>query len=174
MKKSILILAAAATLAGCVSPTPYEPKTERFGYTDQKLETDRYRVEFSGNSDTQRGVVENYLLYRAAQVTVDTGHDYFVVTDHDTDKNVAYIGDAETGFGFNGGPANGFGGFGYPGWYGGGGTTLIDEQPYDFYTADAVIQVFSGGKPRDNPHAYDARDVLVTLGPVIQTPLKRQ
>ena len=66
------LLLAAGLLAGCMTPTPYAPRTEgqRTGYTDRALTQTRYRVTFTGNSITPRDTVENYLLLRAAEVTL--------------------------------------------------------------------------------------------------------
>jgi hypothetical protein len=140
-----------------MAPTPYQPEMAGFGYSEQKLESDHYRVSFTGNSDTPREAVENGLLFRAAQITVDSGHDWFIVAGHDIDKNTGYIGLADPGYGY--------GAYGYPGWYAGGG--VIEETPYNQYTATATIAVGTGAKPQ-NPNAYDAHDVLQTLQPVIQ------
>ena len=55
-----------------------------YGYSEQRIEENRYRVSFAGNSATSRQTVEDYLLYRAAELTVQTGHDWFEVVDRDT------------------------------------------------------------------------------------------
>jgi hypothetical protein len=157
MKKTITAFAVLILLAGCVTATPYAARTDNgYGYFQQKLETDRYRVSFTGNSYTQRDVVENYLLYRAAELTRETGHDWFIVTEHDTDKNTSYTGLIDPAFGV-----------GYGSWYGGGG--VVQETPYNQYEADAIILVGSGKKP-DDKNAYDAGDVLKTLDPIIARP----
>jgi hypothetical protein len=73
-----------AVLAGCATATPYQPLTKGYGYAEQKLETDRYRITFSGNSSTDHQTVQNYLLYRAAELTLERGRDYFVVVGSST------------------------------------------------------------------------------------------
>ncbi len=40
------------------------------GYTSAQLAPDRWQVTFSGNSLTSRETVEDYLLYRAAELTL--------------------------------------------------------------------------------------------------------
>ena len=60
------VLVLGVVLAACAKPTPYKPADNGTGYTEQKLEANRYRVTFSGNSVTDRETVDNYLLYRAA------------------------------------------------------------------------------------------------------------
>jgi len=74
-----------------------------FGYSEQKLESNRYRVWFAGNSKTPRETVENYVLYRAAEITLDNGYDYFVMSERSTE------GDRKR----SGGVSLGIGGFGF-------------------------------------------------------------
>ena len=88
-----LVAAAAITttlgLAACQSgPTPYQPGAGyQGGYTESRLENDRYRVSFKGNSLTNRETVENYLLFRAAELTLQNGYDTFTIVNRDTDKD---------------------------------------------------------------------------------------
>ena len=80
--------------------------------------TDRYRVSFAGNNLTPREKVEDFLLYRAAEVTLDSGNDYFVLVDQDTERFTNFR-TTTTGFGgFSGlyGSPYRFGGV----WYGPG------------------------------------------------------
>lgn len=83
------VVASASLLAACESgPTPYQPAAgyDR-GYTEQKIENDRYRISFKGNSLTERDTVENYLLFRAAELTLQSGYDVFTIVNRDTDKD---------------------------------------------------------------------------------------
>lgn len=153
----------AVGLAGCAAPTPYQPALDGHGYAEQALEDDRYRVTFSGNTLTPRETVENYLLYRAAEVTVANGGDYFLVVDKDIERNTTYHsfgGFGHHGFhrfhGFHHGHGHGFGGF--------GGGHIRSRDSYDAF---ANIVVREGHKPSDDPNAYDARDVLERLAPTI-------
>ena len=57
------------------------------GYSEQKIENERYRISFKGNSMTGRETVENYLLFRAAELTLQTGYDTFTIVNRDTDKD---------------------------------------------------------------------------------------
>jgi len=163
--RRFLMVAMLAVLAGCTTPTPYQPLVDGYGYSDQLLEPNRFRVTFAGNSQTTRNTVENYLLYRAAEVTVKSGFDYFVIADRETEPSRTYISS------FDGYP--GFGFYRYsPGWYGYGGmamgtstTTAITS-----YQAYADIVMFSGPKPVANVNAFNARDVMATLGPNIVRP----
>ncbi len=156
-------------LAGCATPTPYQPTTDGYGYADEQIESNRYLVTFAGNSLTPRTVVETYLLYRAAEITLASGHDWFVIASRDMDAATSYSGwvDPSPGGFFP------YGG-GYYGWGGGGGFGVglgtVYANPSTRYTAQATIVVYSGEKPDDNVHAYDARDVLTRLKPKLQLP----
>ena len=65
-------LVLAAALAGCATTTAYQPRTANSaqGYADTRLEDNRFRVTFSGNTATSRETVETYLLYRAAALAL--------------------------------------------------------------------------------------------------------
>ena len=45
---------AAGLLAGCMTPTPYQPRLQgqETGYTDRALAQNRFRVTFTGNTAT--------------------------------------------------------------------------------------------------------------------------
>jgi hypothetical protein len=58
-------------------PTPYAPSQGGFGYSDARIEENRFRVVFRGNALTPRETVELYLLHRAAEVTLENGYDWF-------------------------------------------------------------------------------------------------
>lgn len=78
-------------LASCASPTPYKPAGDSGpGYNSQKIEENRYRVVFRGNEATPRETVEIYLLYRAAEITLQNGYDYFVITERFIEKTTDY------------------------------------------------------------------------------------
>jgi len=162
--------AIGVALATCTTPTPYQPVTDRYGYSEQVIETGRYKVSFSGNSLTDRETVENYLLFRAAELTVQSGNDYFVVADRDTEERTTYratpIGFPRSHFYYS---------FYYhyypfydPWGYGAG---------YDYttraitrYTATADIMTYKGEKPTTEASAYNAREVMTNLGPAIVRP----
>lgn len=84
-------LAALALVAGCTTATPYQPlgaTKVRGGYTNQQLDQTHWRVSFIGNSLTSREQVETYLLYRAAELTLEQGFNCFTLVDRSTDRSV--------------------------------------------------------------------------------------
>lgn len=79
-------LAALALLGACSTATPYQAATTSSqGFSEQQIESNRFQVQFAGNSLTDRKTVETYLLYRAAELTRLNGYDYFHVIRRDTD-----------------------------------------------------------------------------------------
>lgn len=49
-----LVLSTLLLLAACGTATPYQPALDGYGFKEQKIEGNRYRVSFSGNSLTPR------------------------------------------------------------------------------------------------------------------------
>ena len=67
LKPALLAAAAALALSACATATPYGPAgiDSRYGYSEQRVDADRFRVSFAGNSVTSREQVEMSLLLRA-------------------------------------------------------------------------------------------------------------
>ncbi|MGI9507804.1 MAG: CC0125/CC1285 family lipoprotein [Geminicoccaceae bacterium] len=150
----------AATLAACsVAPTPYQAEGEDGGFTDQQIEADRYRVKFAGNSATPRETVEDYVLYRAAELTLQTGNDYFEVVSREVEPVIGSVRGITPGIGIGIG-SGGNVGFGISTVYGGG------QADYS-YVAYMDILVHEGEVPEDNLQAYAAFDVIERLQPTI-------
>jgi hypothetical protein len=162
--KQAAAVIALSVLAACATPTPYQPAVgpNGDGYTTQRIESNRFRISFKGNSLTNRQTVDTYMLYRAAEVTVENGADYFVIANKDVDKNTAYENygdDLACGWG---------GGWGWRhSWYGGACGGMDYTRPINSYNAIADIVVYRGPKPPNNRDAYDAREVMNSVGPTV-------
>jgi len=77
---SLFAVLALITLTACARPTPYQvADSGGHGYSEQQTGADQYRIGFDGNGVTTRKTVDLYLLYRAAELTVENGFDYFIV-----------------------------------------------------------------------------------------------
>lgn len=177
-------LASASVLASCATPTPYQPATGsgqyRTGYWDEQIEGNRFRVSFAGNSLTSREMVERYLLFRAAQLTVERGYDYFELVDRDTERRTRTYIDRP----FASGPWGYWGPswryysprMGWRGWSPWGGDPFwdrdIDVRTVDRYEAIAEVIVGRGPKP-SNVRAFNAREVIENLGPSVTMPPPR-
>lgn len=147
-------------LAGCATPTPYQPVDGRFGYAEQQIEDNRYRITFAGNTVTPRDHVQNYLLYRAAEVTVQSGHDWFRMVDHSLERQTYYQGYVDD-------PFPGFYDRRWGYWRPWPTTSFVTARPIDNYSAFADILVYTGDKPADDVRAYDAHEILRRLEPTI-------
>ncbi|MDP2116333.1 MAG: hypothetical protein Q8J71_02930, partial [Brevundimonas sp.] len=90
LKPVLLAATAALALSACATATPYGPAgvDSRFGYSEQRVEADRFRISFAGNSVTSREQVEMALLLRAAEVTAQSGYDWFATVNRATDRDV--------------------------------------------------------------------------------------
>lgn len=76
-------------LGACASGPAYAPAASgnAVGYSDQRIENDRWRVTYRGDSRMSSGDVQDYALMRAAQVTLENGGDWFEVLTADTDAD---------------------------------------------------------------------------------------
>ena len=87
--RHLLLAASVAVLSACATSTPYQAasKPGAFdGFSQTLIENDRARVSFAGNSLTERDTVENYLIYRAAELAVERGFETFALTERDTEE----------------------------------------------------------------------------------------
>lgn len=164
----VALVLGALALAGCAHPTPYQAATNGQGYAEQALEQDRVRVSFAGNTLTPRETVENYLLYRAAELTQQRGYDHFIVAERSIERSTTYRSTLSGAGGsrFFGAFHHGF----YPhGFYprGFGGFSTVSTRPLNRYTGVADILMAEGEAPEDRADAYDASDVLKNLAPTI-------
>ena len=190
MKRLLLAAAAAAAiggaLAGCATPTPYQPAVSEsrysYGYRDQRLDADNWRVTFAGNSLTSRETVERYLLYRAAELTVQQGFDWFETTDRKTERHSRYYANPDpfysSGFGYHYGwgwrPHWRY--WGHRGWVGWDPwvgdpfwSSRVDIQEVSRYEATAEIGMGRGPAP-EGRRVFNAREVMTNLGPTIELP----
>ncbi|MEE2565306.1 CC0125/CC1285 family lipoprotein [Hyphobacterium marinum] len=176
MTRTFVAGAALIALAACASPTPYQQAGTPggYGFEQSQIEYDRYRISFSGNSLTDRDTVETYLLYRAAELTLENGYDYFWVTERATDEDTRRYGTGPDYYGpwrargffvnyryYH--PAHGWYGWDDPFW------NPRHYREVTRYEANAEIVLGRGPAP-DERAAFDARDVLENLGPDIVRP----
>jgi hypothetical protein len=191
-KKVALVAAMVLTagLAACATATPYQPNVKgqqvSGGFSEQRVEADRYRVNFTGNTLTSRETVERYLLYRSAELTVQQGYDWFETADRRTDRQARTVIESDPfmrpGFGYGAG-------YGYwrPSWryygprYGGWRSwdpfwgdpffaSQAEVRTIEKFEAGAEIVMHKGAKPVGDPRAFDAREIMTNLGPTIQRP----
>ncbi|HEY2011024.1 MAG TPA: hypothetical protein VGH23_18690 [Rhizomicrobium sp.] len=175
LTRAFPLLLAAGLLAGCMTPTPYAPRTEgqKTGYTDRALTETRYRVTFTGNSVTPRETVENYLLLRAAEVTRAAGFSTFMFDTRNTKADHTYdaLPYGPPGPYWGGGFGRGWGGWG--GW-GFAYDPAVDIVVRTNYEAYAEIVLLSPDQAAREPRSINAADVIRHLGPDAVAPKPSQ
>ncbi len=174
----LMAVAGALVLGACAtSATPYQPaglNGVRGGYSEQRLENNRFRVSFAGNSVTDRDKVEMSLLLRAAELTVENGYDWFQTVERATDRDSRFYArpdpfyyDRYSPFW---GPRWRFHNRGYwsnwdPYW-----GRSVDVQQVDRYEATAEIIMGRGEKPAADTNAFTAREVIQNLSSRVTRP----
>ena len=110
MKKNTLKTGIAclafATLAGCA--TPYRPNGFAGGYSSVRIQNDIFRVVFNGNGFIHQSAVQHGALVRAAEITVQSGRNYFRVINGNTDirktdvfiPGQTFVNSNTTGYGY--------------------------------------------------------------------------
>ncbi|MFA4892800.1 hypothetical protein [Brevundimonas sp.] len=177
LKPALLAATAALALSACATATPYGPAgvDSRYGYAEQRIDADRYRVSFSGNSVTSRDQVEMALLLRAAEVTTQNGYDWFATVNRATDRDVRLQATPDPFYYDRYSP------FWGPSWryyrrglwspWGDPFGRDFDVREIDRFEASAEIVMGRGAKPANDPNAFDAREVISNLGPRVTRPM---
>lgn len=186
LKTLFVVAASAVALASCATSTAYAPagfNGQRGGYAEQRLENDRYRVSFAGNSVTSREQVEMGLLLRAAELTAENGYDWFSTVNRATDRDTRFQTLGDPFYSRYGPFYDRYSPFWGPSWryYGRGGWSRwndpfwgrndFDVRQIDRYEATTEIVMGRGAKPAGDPNAFDAREVIANLSGVIPRPM---
>ena len=178
-------LALVASLGACTTaPTPYQPYIAESadgihgGYSDQRLAPNRFRVKFHGNELTSRERVEHYLLYRAAEITVANGYDWFAVADRHTEHDVqTYVQRTPLGAYWHPNWRYYRPSYGWDTWYPGYDRPFwadtIDVTTVEAFEVEAEIILKKGAPSSTDRQALDARRIMAEIGPNIQLPRPR-
>ncbi|MBJ7486044.1 hypothetical protein [Brevundimonas sp.] len=152
---SILAVAlSASALTACASLAPYGPQAGPGGqgFSEQRIESDRYRVSYNGVGAP--GPVADRALLRAAQLTSQQGYDWFEVTQRYID------GRPDSAGGVRPSVSVGYGSSSYGGWRASGtgigvGLNISGPSP-----TSTVLEVRLGRGPTpDRAEVYDADEV---------------
>ncbi|WP_240310971.1 hypothetical protein [Altererythrobacter sp. ZODW24] len=182
-----ILMAFVLTLSGCATSTPYQPdipgQKVSGGFSETRLAADRYRVNFAGNCFTSRERVEGYLLYRAAELTVENGNDWFAIIDRLTERDTRTYVHPDPSYRPVYGSAYGYWrphwryyrtGGGWIDWHPEWGdpfwATRSTLRTVEKFTAHAEIVMGEGAKPEDDFRAFDARRVMADLESTIERP----
>ncbi len=173
--------AAAALLGACATATPYQAAAlgarGAQGFSEQRLEADRFRVSVQGNSITDRETLENQLLFRAAELTLNNGFDHFLVVSRASDDDTRLVPVGGSSFRSNllfwdyWRPGFGWTSFAWRGY-----DPFFDEPTYverTRYRVSAEIVLRRGAKPEGDASAFAAREVQDNLRDRIIRPQPR-
>jgi len=159
MKRRLAIVIGCLSLAACATPTVFAPMSRAggTGYSETRIQDDRYRVTFRGGSDADRNRVEDLTLLRAAQLTLAAGYDWFSIVSRYGDVQpprgpALSVGGGSASYGRHGGSSFGLGVGGIPL---GGGPIL----------AETIEIVMSKGVAPRAPNAYDAHGIVSSIRP---------
>lgn len=154
-----LIAAAALAVSACASLAPYGAQTgpSGQGYTEQRIESNRFRVSYFGVGAP--GPVSDFALLRAAELTTAQGYDWFEVTQRWTDGRPDSAGGVRPSLGVGYGSSRYDGGrygrYSSSGVGVGVGLNFTGPSP----TSTSLEVVMGNGRKPDRPEAYDARGV---------------
>lgn len=160
MKKLFSVLVAAA-LTACA--TPYGKYGIAGGYTDSRIDENTFSVSVDTNGFTSQQTTSMHGLYRAAELTVENGFDYFVIVSGSS--GVTSMAMAIPGASTSNTSVNVYGSTAYA-----RTTTTVAPTtvvPMAFPNSTLMIKTFKGSKPEGMSNAYDARAVMKYLGPQI-------
>ena len=160
MKPLIPLCLAMFALTACETATLYQPavNANSVGFSETRIEPGRYRVNFQGGGGASEGQINDYVLLRAAELTIRDGYDWFRVTGRDGQQSAPRSA-SSISLGGGGGSFGGGGGFGL-----GLGTSipLGGSGP----RISRSLEILAGhGQAPSGPEVYNARGILDTIGP---------
>lgn len=181
MKKLLLILAINSALPMTANATAYVEQGEfggipHGGYSDVTINANTAIVSFHGSTSDSPSKIKEYLLYRCAEVAMNYGYDYFVITSTSLSSKNINIRSKTTYKQMN--PPTSTPNKTYAvqkiGSYSESQTSIrpdkCDQSNLSICktrAAVAVIKMYNGEIPAGMPRAYLVTDVIAHIGPAI-------
>jgi len=109
------------------------------GFVNTRIDANTAIISFRGNYFTSPKQAQNYAMYRAAEITINAGYNYFIVT------NATELP-----------PDNRFNHY-----------YQIPCPQKNAHTSVIAIKMFQGNVPYSLPNAYDAKEIITHLGSII-------
>lgn len=177
----LICLFGALALSACATATPYQPLVSassrtQGGYSSVQLAADRWQVVFAGNSLTSRETVEGYLLYRAAELTLEQGGRSFEIVRQDLDHEIREAIVPQPAYD----PWWGYSHwrpywhyydrpYGWRSWYP-DTAPFFDTERIERYEARAEIVIHPHPASPPGDRLFDAAEVMSRIGPSIKRP----
>jgi hypothetical protein len=168
---AVVLAISALAIAACASLPAYRQKGshDSFGYADEQLAPKRFRISYAGSSDVTRTRVEDFLLRRAAEVTVGAGYSFFVF-DNRTTETTTQLRTRDEGFSADTGLSFSYGRLFnrrtdyFENWMV-PAVASEDSVAQSRYTAASDIMVLTVEEAGRTPAALSARAILDRLAP---------
>lgn len=160
--KIFFVFSGICLLTACA--TPYQAEGLTGGYSDARLDENTVKVMFKGNGNTDKTIVENYALYRSAEVTLADGFDYFIIFSGKTHKDENTYTTADSYHEFtkeekkHGKKIKVKEGYYEPG-------ETIDVISFK---SGMIIKMYHGKKPSNLVNAFDAHEIIKYLTPAVK------
>jgi hypothetical protein len=161
--RAVVSACVALMLIACA--TPYGKYGLLGGFSDARIDENTFSISVDTNGFTSQMTTSMHAIYRAAELTLENGFDYFTIVGAEngsTAMAVAMPGAAITNTTISTA----------------GATTRARSTttfaptivaPAIFPNATLLVKAFKGEKPEGATNAYDAKSVLTYLGPKIGT-----
>ena len=159
--KKIFSVVLAALLSACA--TPYGKYGISGGYSDSRIDENTFSVSVDTNGFTNQQTTSMHALYRAAELTVENGFDFFLIASKA--NNPTSMAMAMPGSSTSNTTVNTYGATAYARTTTTYAPTMV--VPMVFPNSTIIVKSFKGTKPEGTPNAYDARAVMKYLGPQI-------
>lgn len=161
--RSALIAASLGMLAACSpSQTVYGPAAGQpgraLGYDSLRIEQNRWRVTFTAGPDVTTAHAERLALRRAAELTLDSGYDWFELVD----RRVETTGSGSSPVRVGGSVGTAVGSRGYRSSGVGLGVGISPGQ--ERRTIVSLEIIARSGDASDAANAYDARSLIAATG----------
>lgn len=159
--REIIAVCLMLLLTACA--TPYGKYGLLGGFTDSQIDENTFSISVDTNGFTSQQTTSMQALYRAADLTIEHGFDFFVIVsgaNNSTSMAMAMPGSSTSNT-----TVNAYGSTAYARTTTAYSPTTV--MPVVFPNSTLVIKSFKGAKPDEIPNAYDARAVMKYLGPQI-------
>jgi hypothetical protein len=155
MKRLVLSAVCALALGACATPVSYGPaiSSRASGFTEQRIENDRFRVTFRGAGPAAQ--INDFALLRASELTLQQNFDWFRIVGRSED------------IGRDSGPrmsvGTGSSSYGRRSAVGVGIGTSFDLGGGPMREVALEIKMGAGPPPPNDRDVYDARSVMNSI-----------
>jgi len=129
----------------------------------------QYRVNFQGDLATSRAEVEDYLLFRAAELTEENGFDYFVISEKSVTSKSKFVTRHSPPIYVRRNHRHWEDDYIFPYYaygYDWASPYQTETREYTNYSAHAYVTMHDGDIPLGTESAFIAREVLRNFGPM--------